>query len=302
MTEERYDLKESKRSVRELYPVLKDAHGNIIDGFHRLREVPEWRTETLEHIKTPTQLWLARIIANTHRRTVSREERAHQIEMLAKSLIEHDKVPKHEIVSTVAELITFSERYVQMLIPDDYKRSYEKSELSSDMDVKYVQDFTVPSGTPEPLGLTTQEVVPPGPSINGLEETPATPTDEDSEVTETIAMPTFQEFIVDTYARIPGASEEWVASVLQSKFSLSPREARDEIRQYKGQGRPSPSAEAEAKSEPRKATYAPPKPPTTRCPLCGRDGADKQRILTHIEDPQVAQLTLEQFIKEAMRR
>lgn len=39
-----YDLKESKSGVRELYPVLYDAHGNGIDGFHRL----EARLEELE--------------------------------------------------------------------------------------------------------------------------------------------------------------------------------------------------------------------------------------------------------------
>jgi len=122
MSEERYDLKESKRSVRELYPILKDAHGNVIDGFHRLEIDPAWHDEILDWIKTPTQLWLARIIANTHRRTVSREERAAQIRELAKSLMENDGVPKEEIVSTIAELTTFTERYVRNLLPDEYKQ------------------------------------------------------------------------------------------------------------------------------------------------------------------------------------
>jgi len=150
LTEERYDLKESKRSIRELYPVLRDAHGNVIDGFHRLEIDPAWHDEILYWIKTPTQLWLARIIANTHRRKVSREERAQQILELAKSLVENDKVPKEEIVSTIAELTTFTERYVRELLPDEYKMISKArfAELSSAN-----ENITVPMGTPEPQTL-----------------------------------------------------------------------------------------------------------------------------------------------------
>ena len=137
MSEERYDLKESKRSVQELYPVLRDAYGNVIDGNHRLEADPKWRSETLKHIRTPTQLALARIVANTHRRAISREERAEQIRELASTLTEHDEVPREEIVVTIADLTTFTERYVRDLLPGEYKRSYtlpDKSELSSELD------------------------------------------------------------------------------------------------------------------------------------------------------------------------
>ena len=79
--------------MRELYPVLEDAHGNVIDGFSRLREVPEWMRERREHIETRAQLWLARIIANTHRRVVSQEERSNQFTELARALVEDEKVP-----------------------------------------------------------------------------------------------------------------------------------------------------------------------------------------------------------------
>ena len=121
MAEERYDLRESKKSVRELYPVLRNAHGNVIDGFHRLRVDPSWRTETLEHIRSPTQLVLARIIANTHRRSVSREEREGQINELAKCLLD-EGVAKEDLVSSLVELTTFSDRYIRELLSDDYKR------------------------------------------------------------------------------------------------------------------------------------------------------------------------------------
>jgi hypothetical protein len=111
--EERYDLGESKHSVRELCPVLLDAHGNVIDGYHRLRADPGWRTETLEHIRTPTQLVLARIIANTHRRAVSREEREEQVNEFAKCLVEDENVSREGLIPTIADLTTFSDRYVR---------------------------------------------------------------------------------------------------------------------------------------------------------------------------------------------
>lgn len=139
MSEERYDLKESKRSVRELYPVLKDAHGNIIDGFSRLEADPSWRQETREYIKTPVQLWLARIIANTHRRTVSREERSKQFQELAKALIEEKpEIQKTDIPAIIADLTTFSERYVRELLPDEYKMMSKArfAELSSANEVE----------------------------------------------------------------------------------------------------------------------------------------------------------------------
>jgi len=129
-----YSLAETRRSVNELYPVLLDAHGNLIDGNSRLDAAPGWRTETRENIRTRSQLWLARIVANSCRRVVSREERAEQITELAKSLTE-EGVPRTDMVSTVSRLTTFSDRYVRELLPDTYKRGYTapgKSELSSE--------------------------------------------------------------------------------------------------------------------------------------------------------------------------
>jgi len=118
---EGYDLAKSKKSVRELYPVIKDAHGNVIDGFHRLEADPNWKTETLEQIKTPVQLALARIVANTHRRSVSKEERKLQIITLAEELVK-EGLPKENVITTIVELTTFSEQYVRKMLPDIYKQ------------------------------------------------------------------------------------------------------------------------------------------------------------------------------------
>jgi hypothetical protein len=118
---EGYDLAKSKKSVQELYPVIKDAHGNVIDGFHRLEADPRWRTETLDNIQTPTQLALARIIANTHRRSISKEERKLQLVTLAEELVK-EGLPKEKVIPTIVELTTFTDSYVYEMLPAEYKK------------------------------------------------------------------------------------------------------------------------------------------------------------------------------------
>ena len=77
-----YDLKKSEK-IGQLYPVLLDSEGNVIDGFHRLKVDPDWRTEKLPEIDTEEKLLVARCVANWHRRQVSREEKEEWINGLA---------------------------------------------------------------------------------------------------------------------------------------------------------------------------------------------------------------------------
>lgn len=117
---ENYDLQKSKKAVSALYPVIKDAHGNVIDGFHRLEADPNWKTETLEDIQTPVQLALARIVANTHRRQVSKEERKLQLVTLAEELVKEGRV-REEVIPEIAELTTFDVSYLYKMLPAEYK-------------------------------------------------------------------------------------------------------------------------------------------------------------------------------------
>lgn len=45
-----YDIEDSIPKVGHLYPVLKDAHGSVIDGFHRLQHDPFWPVKQLTDI------------------------------------------------------------------------------------------------------------------------------------------------------------------------------------------------------------------------------------------------------------
>jgi len=289
--EERYDLGDSKRSVRELYPVLLDAHGNVIDGYHRLRADPDWRTETLGHIKTPTQLVLARIIANTHRRSVSREEREEQINELARCLLDVENVPREELIPSIADLTTFSDKYIRELLSDEYKTrpriggaaTHKRVELSSTqkrvgLSPNQREEF---DEALQSLGIVVPRGEPGPPAVDAYseEEAPAT----------------IDSYIAEYFSRYKRPDEEFLVWDLQRRYDVSEEEAKRHLKEFKELKEPQP--------KPKEPTYEPQQRPICRCPLCGRDGADKFLILANfVEDATMAQMTLFDFVTEAFKR
>lgn len=132
MKEESYDIKNSARIVGQLYPILVDSEGRIIDGFHRSKADPSWKKIKLDEIKTEKERILVRIIANTHRREVSFDERQKDMVALAKELAK-EGVKREDMVNTIANLTGFTPQYVRMLLPSKYKmseRAHEKMTFS----------------------------------------------------------------------------------------------------------------------------------------------------------------------------
>jgi hypothetical protein len=78
-----YDLKASTKEIGQLYPVLKAKDGEILDGFHRSQSDHSWKTLVLEHIDSEEKKLLVRLVANFHRREISRGEKAIWINSLA---------------------------------------------------------------------------------------------------------------------------------------------------------------------------------------------------------------------------
>jgi len=76
-------LRNSEEIVGMIYPVLRDARGRVIDGFHRLGVDPNWDSVTLKNVKTKEDRLLVSLHANLGRRMVSREEKAKAINSLA---------------------------------------------------------------------------------------------------------------------------------------------------------------------------------------------------------------------------
>lgn len=126
---EEYDLSASKNileeecNVGQLYPVLKDAKDRIIDGFHRTESDPEWEVKKLPQIKTDLQYILAKIHANWHRRQVKFDERQADITRLAE-LLKKAGVSKNDMVTKIAHLTGFQDRWIRMLLPTELKREY----------------------------------------------------------------------------------------------------------------------------------------------------------------------------------
>jgi hypothetical protein len=114
------ELKSSSKRIGQLYPVLLDYHGNIIDGQHRYSVDEGWRTIRLEHIRTEKDRLIARIISNTVRRSVPAKEKT---ELLAKlgEIYLNDGVEPGRIAYKIAEETGMSYTWVTRYLPDKFK-------------------------------------------------------------------------------------------------------------------------------------------------------------------------------------
>jgi len=108
-----YYISKSIPQVGYLYPVLKDAEGNVIDGYHRLQSDPNWPVQIIENIRDPAQLVLARLVANVCRREVSAQEKTEWLKKLATLT---GWTPKQ-----IADNLPVSYRWVMKYIPDELK-------------------------------------------------------------------------------------------------------------------------------------------------------------------------------------
>lgn len=126
MSEHEYDLRKSEK-IGQLYPVLVDAKGNVIDGFHRLEADPDWRREELQEIDTEEKLFTARCVANWHRRQVPREEKEEWINGLARiyrrqGLKVRSKKGRNEIIAKIVEVTGLSDRAVGIYLNEEFKQ------------------------------------------------------------------------------------------------------------------------------------------------------------------------------------
>ena len=123
MSDEEYQLEGSVKKLGKLVPILKNAHGNIIDGFHRQKLDPKWAEDfsiKLDHIHDPIQLLLARMNVNVCRRHVPAEEKT---EWLRQLVTMTGWTPKQ-----IAENSGLDYKWVLTYIPEEYKRDYQAPE------------------------------------------------------------------------------------------------------------------------------------------------------------------------------
>jgi len=113
-------LEKSSEIVGEIYPVLLDYHGNLIDGANRLRANPDWRTVKLEHIKTKKERLIAKISCNVLRRTIPKQEKEEIFNELAIELSK-EGIEKGKIAGSIAKLTGVSEETVRRYLSDKFK-------------------------------------------------------------------------------------------------------------------------------------------------------------------------------------
>ena len=115
-----YNLKKSEEGLGQLYPVLLDAHGNMIDGVHRTEDVPKWRVEKVEHIDTELKRVLARLTVNAQRRTLGSDEADMLVSRAAELFVEQG-VEKGEIAESIREMTGWSKQWIWKHLPQTLK-------------------------------------------------------------------------------------------------------------------------------------------------------------------------------------
>jgi len=114
------ELKNSSDRVGQLYPILIDHFGQIIDGEHRSKANPNWRRVKLDHIKTEKDLFIARIACNTIRRNATSREKTELLEKLGQICI-NEGTPIGKVVYELMYQTGMSYRWVAKYLPKRFK-------------------------------------------------------------------------------------------------------------------------------------------------------------------------------------
>lgn len=123
-------FKKSANEFGQLYPVIISADGEVLDGKHRLDEVPNWKKVKLESVKDKRDKLKVTIIANFQRRTMPPEELRQLLTDLAKELCKK-REEKAQGVQTVFKFLNgcVPSRTIYRYLPKEFKREYKAREI-----------------------------------------------------------------------------------------------------------------------------------------------------------------------------
>ena len=117
------ELKSSSERMGQLYPILVDHQGNIIDGEHRYGVDKGWRTMQLDHIRTEKDRLIARIISNNVRRSVPQSEKTESLAKLGEFYLSKEGVEPGKISQKIMEETGMSYTWVMKYLPNRFKDS-----------------------------------------------------------------------------------------------------------------------------------------------------------------------------------
>jgi len=135
MMGEDYDLKQSVRSIKHLYPVLLAKDMTIIDGKHRLKEDNDWPRLKLDHIDTLKKVRIAQLASNFQRRRMPIKELRFILNSLAGEY--RSEGQQGSLTETIARDTGVNVRTVSRYLKGEYK---DLSHAVREPDLK-TQDF-----------------------------------------------------------------------------------------------------------------------------------------------------------------
>jgi len=111
-------IKKLREKVGEVYPVIVDKEGKIIDGWHRLEASPNWTRKVVE----PKNRYEEALIwfAAHERRQVEKKEIQVKFITMAEELLKQG-VDKGQIATKIAEDTGYTLQYVLSHLPPKYK-------------------------------------------------------------------------------------------------------------------------------------------------------------------------------------
>lgn len=115
----------SSNKIGQLYPILLDYYGNIIDGVHRYGVDKKWKKVRLKHILTEKDRLIARIVSNNVRRVVSHTEKRNLLERLGE--IYFKEVEPGGIAYKIAHETGMSYTWVMKYLPERFKNSVQSN-------------------------------------------------------------------------------------------------------------------------------------------------------------------------------
>jgi hypothetical protein len=136
-------LKRSRELVGELEPVYITPEGEVIDGRHRLKAYPGWKTQVIQ--AADIDKIIQRLHRNIHRKPTKQELKQIMIQLAL--TFEKAGVPKTELIDKIKQHLPFSEDYIRSLLPAKFKREYKKKEKPT---VKFLTEKPTPTTAPTP--------------------------------------------------------------------------------------------------------------------------------------------------------
>jgi len=113
-------IQRSETTIGQIYPVILDKYGEIIDGRCRLKADPNWPKIQLQNVQSDEQRILTRLISNLCRQDISPNEKTEMLKKLGQFYLKSGVEP-NKLIKTISEKTGMSYRWVMKYAPNNLK-------------------------------------------------------------------------------------------------------------------------------------------------------------------------------------